>query len=178
MERSEIRLKDINSPEEFIYIKVVAAVCEKFKVGDYVKFNNWDYEDMEGNEFDKPRWHPDETAIEYVQSNYWSVDTKRVYGQPIYKVTTALDGYLEVQEIPHPLAKNHRTRSNPEYLFSAHYVKDLICQIVEELDQETFVQEVIDNVIENAIILDPEYADSVIMDIPYTPYEVFFRWIE
>lgn len=166
-----MNLSEFSDPEAFLYIKTLVALSNRFKVGDYVKLYQRDYNDDD----DKMIFVPEIKNIAAFRSQINQNINFNAEIEPIYKVVKSVDGYIEVQPVnPAPeddlissyFNEDHRRDITGYHL--RNVIEDLYCEIDDdsEVDVDAFVNKIANNMIK----LDEDYTDSIIFESTYVPY--------
>jgi hypothetical protein len=157
---------EVKNVQTFLYIKILAGLNGKFKVGDYIKQYGYQYDDN-----DEERWGSEKQRLACFRSRIDQTRNVDVFYEPIYKITNINDGYMEVCGVnPFP--------NSSELPFYNNENKDIMgCDLNEGIEsyvgdhyRDGEVEKCIEHFLHNYIKLDEDYADSVIFESIYTPY--------
>src|SRR6478736_180214 len=97
-----MKLKEIEDPESYVYIKVLAGLANKFKPGDYVTRGSYDW----NSEADRYEWSREEVYVDHFvpfseRPNYNRYGSHRdtenaiqASFNPIFKVIAVDAGYI------------------------------------------------------------------------------------
>jgi hypothetical protein len=168
-----MKISELNNPQNYVYIRVLAGLSNRFKVGDYIKTYNFEYYNQDTHEeYDKPKWMPNSCTIANFRSAFDSNKNFRVNATLIQKITMIKDGYIEAKtEAPcDESLSEHMYISDDVESLTGYNLSEEIDSHMEELSEDTEVDDIVSFFIDNYIRLDDDYADSIIMETPYTPY--------
>jgi hypothetical protein len=164
-----MKLSDVQDPESFLYAMALNVIASRYKVGDYVKLYEYEYDDD-----DKRVWVPETKNIAAFRSRVNSDLDLNARIVPIYRVTLSTYGYIEVEPInPAPENElictffNNMTQDVTGYNLRST-IEDLQCDMDddEEFDCDAFINNIVDNMMK----LDEDYTDSIIFETQYVPY--------
>jgi hypothetical protein len=168
-----MKINELNNAQNYVYIRVLAGLSNRFKVGDYIKTYSFEYYDHQTHqEYDKPKWVPNSCCVASFRSAFDSNKNFRVDATLIQKITMIKDGYIEAKtEAPSDEAISEHMYIDEEVeSLTGYNLSEQIDSYIEELSEETDVDEVVNFFMDNYIRLDDDYADSIIMETPYIPY--------
>jgi hypothetical protein len=164
-----MKLSEVHDPETFMYIKALHKVSSRFKVGDYVKLYEWEYDDD-----DNMVWSPVTKTVAAFRSR---IDhNKNVHADiaPIYKIIRSDCGYIEAEAV-NPAPEDDHVSSffhdDVREVTGYHLrglIEDYYCNID---DDETDAETAVDAIVDKFIKLDEDYTDSIIFESLYKPYE-------
>lgn len=167
---------EVQDAEAYVYIKVIAALSKKFKVGDYVKTYGLHYND----DRDKDVWGADKAYVGSFRSRIDHSGAKnfRVEYEMIKKITKVEGGYIEAESVPaFAFDKNFAEQwglsdEAEPYCLTGHYnIRDEIENMMYENDDENMdLDEMVEFLCENYIRLDEDYAESIMLESEYVPY--------
>lgn len=161
-----IRIKDLVDPTNYLFIKICLALQEKFKPGDYVKVNF----------HNEGKWVPYKDRIVRFRSSYREVLDEFVEISPIFLVKEVQLGAINASmieydadsraaKVTHNQAENLITDYESLFTTIRYALDEGDIKISEDADV------VVNDFVTNMVTLDPDFADSVIMDTQYIPYE-------
>ena len=160
-------LEDINNVDTYLYLKVLAVLSSRFKVGDYIKLFETSY-----NEDDEIVWEKGEDQISAFRSRLSEYENVYARFQPIYKITRLEDGYMTVEKIiPAELPCEHHIDDGTDLDPMGSQLRSEIDTYLDSVDfTEVQANKAIDFFTNNYIKLDEDYADSIIFESIYEPY--------
>jgi hypothetical protein len=163
-------LEDVNNAQTYLYIKILTGLSGKFKVGDYIKKYGHQYDDT--GDDDVLRWGPEKQRLAAFRSRIDNNRNLNIFYVPVYKVTKLEDGYMEVVGVnPFPDNKELPFYANEHKDIMGHELTNEIENYLENLNyRDAVVEEAIEHFLGNYIKLDEDYADSIIFESVYTPY--------
>lgn len=166
---STLRYCDIADPEEYVLMRVIMELSTKFKVGDYVRMNTFEYE-YEGD-MDVVKITPHLRKLATVNSKYsYCTYDKNIYGDSLFKITSVSPGYVEAVSFSYNLKESKmQETTNADHLFSFLDTRNSIDDLVGYMDYTDEIEPFIQKVIDNYLKIDEEYVESLLLDAPYIP---------
>lgn len=172
-----MKLDELSNPVSYLTTKILAGISNKFKAGDYVRVSHVDWRT------DELKLVDNQESLYYFNSDVSDRNDFQVLYKPIYKINIAEAGYIEAKlvnlfdTLPEFKKYSEDAFDEEDFQYSHALTGDLYDDITEFVDnngralENMDPEEIVKQFVDTMIILDQDYADSVILDVEYIPYQ-------
>lgn len=155
-------IKDIHDLPNYVFIKVCLAIHSKFKPGDHIMLRQLDH---------NCTWKTVNDCVLVKQSPYYEVSSAYIDIPCIYRIDSNEPGSMKLSEFEYN-AKKYFEGDVGVGVLSFDEILNIIYETEHKFKKNDSVDSLINFIADNIIVLDPDYADSVIMETEYTPYQL------